>query len=128
MREMGIWVEVTTLVVPGTNDSEEELKKIADFLVSIGKDLPWHVSAYYPQYKSKIPGTDFSSIKNAVEIGKQAGLRYVYGGNVPGSNYENTYCSNCGDLVLKRAGFSVLDKKIKDDCCLKCGSKIEGVF
>jgi pyruvate formate lyase activating enzyme len=128
MHEMGIWVEVTTLLIPGLNDSEDELTKIADFLAGISNSLPWHVSAYFPQYKSDIPATGMRDIIKAIGIGKKAGLKYIYGGNIPGSSYENTYCSNCGDLVLKRIGFSVLDKKIKDDCCLKCGSKIEGVF
>ncbi len=128
MHEMGIWVEVTTLLIPGLNDSEDELTKIADFLEGISNSLPWHISAYFPQYKSDIPATSMKDIIKAIDIGKKAGLKYIYGGNIPGSSYENTYCSNCGDLVLKRIGFSVLDKKIKDDCCLKCGSKIEGVF
>ncbi len=128
MYEMGIWVEVTTLLIPGLNDSEDELTKIADFLEGISNSLPWHISAYFPQYKSDIPATSMKDIIKAIDIGKKAGLKYIYGGNIPGSSYENTYCSNCGNLVLKRIGFSVLDKKIKVDCCLKCGSKIEGVF
>ena len=128
MHEMGIWVEVTTLLIPGLNDSEEELAKIADFLEGISNSLPWHISAYFPQYKSDIPATNMKDIIKAIDIGKKAGLKYVYGGNIPGSSYENTCCSNCGDLVIKRVGFSVLDKKIKDNSCLKCGSKIDGVF
>jgi len=128
MKEMGIWVEVTTLIIPGLNDSNEELKKIAKFLVTTGNDIPWHISAYYPQYKSNIPPTDINRIKNAINIGKQAGLRYVYGGNISGSEYENTYCYKCGNLLIKRVGFSITENKIVNEACPNCGLSIDGIF
>lgn len=128
MKELGIWIEVTTLIIPGINDSENELKQTAEFLAGIDKGIPWHISAYYPQYKSKIPPTEIGQIKSAIDIGKAAGLKYVYGGNVPGSEYENTYCPKCGDLLIERTGFSISGSKIKKGCCSNCGQKIEGVF
>jgi len=128
MKEIGIWVEVTTLIIPGLNDSKEELEKIADFLVGVGCNIPWHISAYYPQYKSKIPPTSVDVIRKAIDIGKKAGLRYVYGGNIPGNKYENTYCYNCNNLLIKRFGFSISSIKIKDNSCPECGAKIDGIF
>ena len=128
MKEIGVWVEVTTLIIPGLNDSDEELEKIANFLVGVGCDIPWHISAYYPQYKSKIPPTSISLIHKAIGIGKKAGLRYVYGGNIPGDKYENTYCYNCNKLLIKRFGFSVSDIEIKDNHCPECGAEIDGIF
>jgi len=128
MKEMGIWVEVTTLIIPGMNDSDEELKDIANFLVEVGQEIPWHISAYYPQYKSKIPPTNIESIHRAIQIGKKAGLRYVYGGNVPGNKSENTYCYNCGNLLIRRFGFSISDNKIGNSRCPNCGAKIDGIL
>jgi pyruvate formate lyase activating enzyme len=128
MKELGIWIEVTTLIIPGINDSENELKQIAGFLASVDKGIPWHVSAYYPQYRSKIPPTGIGQIEMAIEIGRSEGLKYVYGGNVPGSGYENTYCPKCGDLLIERTGFSISSSKMKKGHCAKCGQKIEGIF
>ncbi len=128
IKELGIWIEVTTLIIPGINDSENELKQIAGFLASVDKGIPWHVSAYYPQYKSKIPPTGIGQIEMAIEIGRGKGLKYVYGGNVPGSGYENTYCPRCGDLLIERTGFSISGSKMKKGHCAKCGQKIEGIF
>ena len=128
MKEIGIWIEVTTLIIPGLNDSNEELEKIAEFLADTGCDIPWHISAYYPQYKSRIPPTGAEVIYNAVDIGKKAGLRYIYSGNIPGDKHENTYCYNCGSLLIKRVGFTVFDLKVKKNLCPNCGSKLDGVF
>jgi len=128
MKGLGIWVEVTTLVIPGLNDSKEELGQIAEFLKSISDDLPWHVSAYYPQYKSRIPPTGEEKIKEAVEIGKKAGLKYVYGGNIYGSDLETTYCCSCGQPLIKRMGFSVKSNSLSEGKCVNCGQKLEGIF
>lgn len=128
MKEMGIWVEVTTLLIPGLNDSDEELEKIAGFLSDTGKDIPWHISAYFPRYKSTIPPTSVGRIHRAIEIGKKTGLRYVYGGNIPGNESENTYCYNCGKILVRRFGFSVLENNIKASKCYSCGALIDGVF
>ncbi|HEY4663198.1 MAG TPA: AmmeMemoRadiSam system radical SAM enzyme [Candidatus Humimicrobiaceae bacterium] len=128
MKKLDIWVEVTTLIIPGINDSEDELKNIAGFLAGIDKNIPWHLSAYYPQYKSDIPPTSTEKIKAAIDIGKNAGLKYVYGGNIPGSGYENTNCPNCKNMLIERTGFSVSGNKIKKSSCFSCGQKIEGIF
>jgi pyruvate formate lyase activating enzyme len=128
MYESGIWLEVTTLLVPGLNDSEEELEDIASFLNGISDLIPWHISAYYPQYKSNIPATEFESIRKAIKIGKNKGIKYIYGGNVVGGDLENTSCSNCGNTVIKRNGFSVFANSLENDCCKNCGKKIDGVF
>lgn len=128
MKQMGIWVEVTTLVIPGINDSNKELKKIAEFLAEIDKEIPWHLSAYYPSYKSSIPPTDIEKIETAIDIGKREGLKYVYGGNISGSRYENTFCPGCSAELIKRTGFYILSNKLKDGACPDCGKKINGIF
>ncbi len=128
MFELGIWVEVTTLLIPGLNDSEDELRKIADFIKNVSETIPWHISAYYPQYISRISSTKPESIFKAIEIGKKSGLKYVYGGNIPHSIYENTLCNKCGKDVIKRAGFSIIEKNMGNGCCNKCGNKIDGIW
>ncbi|MEA1927441.1 MAG: AmmeMemoRadiSam system radical SAM enzyme, partial [Candidatus Auribacterota bacterium] len=106
MYELGIWLEVTTLIIPGHNDSEEELESIARFLSGISPDIPWHVSAFYPTYRlTSAPRTPVSTLQRAREIGQSAGLRYVYTGNIPGDDGENTYCSNCGKVIIERNGY-----------------------
>ncbi len=128
MKKLGIWVEVTTLIIPGINDSKDELRQIAEFLAGIDKGIPWHISAYYPQYKSDIPPTSVEQIKIAISIGKNAGLKYVYGGNIPGSIYENTSCPKCSSLLIERTQFSVSGNKLKKNLCPACGERIEGIF
>ena len=128
MHKSGIWIEVTTLLIPGLNDSGEELEKIASFIAGLSDSIPWHISAYYPQYKSSIPPTEVRSIKRAIETGRNAGLKYVYGGNVAGTDYENTKCPYCGDTILGRNGFSVVGENLAGGCCRNCGKKIDGVF
>jgi len=128
MKKLGIWVEVTTLIIPGINDSENELRQIAEFLAGVDIGMPWHISAYFPQYKSDIPPTSVEKINIAIDIGKKAGLKYVYGGNIPGSTQENTYCTGCNDLLIERIGFSVSGKRLKKGFCPNCGEKVEGIF
>ena len=128
MKEKGIWVEVTTLIIPGINSSKQELKSIAEFLSDIDKSIPWHISAYYPQYKSELPATDIGIIESAIEIGKNAGLKYVYGGNIRDSRYENTICAKCGELILERSGFSIINNNMKNGKCSRCGEIVDGVF
>ncbi len=128
MKEMGMWVEVTTLVIPTINDSDKELKQIADFIAGVDKGMPWHISAYYPSYKSDIPPTSVGQIKKAIEIGKKAGLEYVYGGNIQGSSFENTYCPVCKSMLIERNGFYVVSNKLNDGRCPNCGEKIKGIF
>lgn len=128
MKKLGIWVEVTTLLIPGLNDSKEELEQIATFLKDIGEEIPWHISAYYPQYKSNISPTSYKKIIEAVEIGKNAGLSYVYGGNVNYPGLENTFCPKCGNEIITRNGFNIARTDINDNKCTKCDFKIDGVF
>lgn len=127
-RELGVWVEVTTLVVPGVNDSDEELRGIAEFLVSVGREIPWHVSQFYPDYKMLArPVTPVETLRRAADIGRKAGLRYVYEGNVPGEKGENTYCYQCKALLVERYGFRVRGNRISKGCCPDCSAKIDGV-
>jgi len=128
MRELGIWVEVTTLVIPGLNDSEEELRDIARFLASVDRDIPWHLSRFHPDYEYlDKQATPVATLRKARDIGKSEGLRYIYLGNVWGEG-EDTYCPNCGQLLISREGFWVKSNLIKDGRCPKCGYKIAGVF
>jgi len=130
MKEQGVWVEVTTLVIPTWNDSEEALKQIADFIAQeLGVGMPWHVSRFYPHYKLRdLPPTPVSTLHRAREIGLEAGLRYVYEGNVPGSEGEHTYCYNCGKLLIGRYGYTILENHIKDGKCAYCGVEVDGVW
>lgn len=127
-RELGIWVEVTTLIIPGYNDDEEQLRGIAAFIKGVGVGIPWHVTAFYPAYKLlDVPLTPVESLRKAREIGKKAGLRYVYEGNVPGEGGENTYCYSCGETVIKRYGFEIIENIVIDGKCPKCKNLIDGV-
>jgi len=127
--ESGVWVEVTTLLIPGRNDSEGELRAIADFLVSVSPDLPWHVSRFYPQYRLlDVPPTPLGSVERAVRIGKEAGLHYVYAGNVPGHSSESTRCPQCGRLLVRRAGLRTLDLGLAGERCPACGYQVAGRF
>ncbi len=126
MKKLNIWVEVTTLVVPGQNDSEEELGEIAHFLADLDISIPWHISRFYPQYKMEdVESTPMKILNSAYEIGKDAGLRYVYLGNVGKGN--NTYCYQCHALLIERYGFSVESYQIREGRCTQCGSLIDGV-
>lgn len=128
MRAMGIWVEVTTLIVPRENDSDEELTSIAKFLAGIDKDMPWHVSRFHPDYKfMDRNATAESVVKKSCGIGEDAGLRYVYAGNVGGWG-SDTRCHSCGNVVIKREGFSVLEYNMKESACASCGAILQGVF
>jgi pyruvate formate lyase activating enzyme len=129
MREMGLWVEVTTLIIPGVNDSEAELAEIARWIYKTDPKMPWHISAFYPTYKLlDKPRTPVSIIDRAREIGLEQGLRYVYTGNVPGDKGESTYCYNCKDRIIERHGFQVLENLVKDSKCPSCGVVIDGVW
>ncbi|MBN1786793.1 MAG: AmmeMemoRadiSam system radical SAM enzyme [Sedimentisphaerales bacterium] len=123
-----IWIEVTTLVVPGKNDSEAELKQIAEFLVNTcGPDIPWHVSRFYPQYKyTETPATPPSTLQKAFDIAKTAGLNFVYIGNLPSANAENTYCPKCQKLLIERQGFYIVKNTVKNGNCPDCHKKIAG--
>jgi len=129
MKKKGIWVEITTLLIPGLNDSDEELKDIAGFIVELGIETPWHISRFHPQYKIQdVPVTPLTSLHRAAQIGKEAGLKYVYSGNVPGDQGENTYCFKCGNLLIERYGFRIVSMNLKGNQCPKCATELDGVF
>jgi len=131
-HEMGIWVEVVTLVVPDFNDSTEELMNMARFVASVSPDIPWHVSAFYPTYKmTDKPRTSVDLLLKAAEIGLEGGIRYVYTGNKPGQvgEYEHTYCHNCRAKLIDRYGYIIGDYRITaEGTCPECGTKIPGVW
>jgi pyruvate formate lyase activating enzyme len=128
MKEKGIWLEVTTLLVTDRNDSEKELREIAKFLAGLGAEIPWHVSRFYPTYRLTDRGpTPIEKLQRAREIGMEAGLRYVYMGNVPGDSGENTYCNSCGTLLIKRVGYSLKKVNLDRDACTQCGAVLEGI-
>jgi len=128
-KSLGIWTEITTLIIPSLNDSEEELRKIAEFIKEVGEETPWHITQFHPTYKLiDLPRTPVTILRKAREIGLEAGLRYVYEGNVPGENGENTYCHNCGKLLIRRFGYQILENKIKNSACTYCGAEIDGVI
>ncbi|MDP2940765.1 MAG: AmmeMemoRadiSam system radical SAM enzyme [Candidatus Omnitrophota bacterium] len=128
MHKLGIWVEVTTLVIPGKNDSLEELGAIAGFIAGVNKRIPWHVSAFHPDYKfSGYKATPAGTIRQALELGRQAGLTYIYAGNVPGMGHD-TACPGCGKALIKREGFSISEYNIKDGKCVSCAAEIPGIF
>jgi pyruvate formate lyase activating enzyme len=127
-KEFGIWIEITTLVIPGHNDSDDELRGIAQFVKSVGEDIPWHVTRFYPTYKlTDQPRTPLETLKRARQIGFEAGLRYVYEGNIPGEG-EETLCWSCKKLLVKRIGFSVDENRVKEGKCSYCGTVIDGVW
>ena len=129
MKKMGVWLEVTTLLIPGLNDSEEELKRLAKFLVDLDPDIPWHISRFHPTYRlTTVPPTPPESIRRANEIGYESGLKYVYAGNVPGDKGEKTYCHGCGELLIDRFGFNVKKNRVVDGRCPACQEVIPGVW
>ncbi|MEW6569362.1 MAG: AmmeMemoRadiSam system radical SAM enzyme [Chloroflexota bacterium] len=131
-HDLGLWVEVVTLVVPGFNDSNEELMDTARFLSSVSPDIPWHVTAFHQDYKMTEPeNTGPATLLRAAEIGQEAGLRYVYAGNIPGrvGEYEHTLCPTCGTRLIQRLGYLILDYRLTPKgTCPQCGTTIPGVW
>jgi pyruvate formate lyase activating enzyme len=127
-HELGVWVEVTTLLIPGLNDSDEELSGIAQFLCDLDPAIPWHLSQYYPAYRMhEHPPTPVETLRRACDIGRKAGLRYVYEGNVPGEGGENTYCHQCAALLIERFGFFVRQNRTRDGVCPDCRTAVDGI-
>ncbi len=127
-KEYAIWIEITTLVIPGHNDSEEDLTGIASFIKSVDKEIPWHVSRFHPTYKlTDQPVTPQTTLTRARQIGYDSGLRFVYEGNVPGEG-EDTICWKCGRTLIKRYGFQVETNMVEFGKCSHCGAKIAGVW
>ncbi len=133
LQARGFWVEIVTLLVPGFNDSEEELKQLTGFLASVSPDIPWHVTAFHPDYK--MPDKNATAPRDllrAVQLGAEAGLRYIYAGNLPGhtGRWENTCCNHCGETLIRRRGFEVLEDRLTPSagCCPQCRTRIPGFW
>jgi pyruvate formate lyase activating enzyme len=131
-HELGLWVEVVTLVIPGFNDSTDELMDAARFLVSVSPDIPWHVTAFHQDYKMTDPdNTTAATLLRAAEIGQEAGLHYVYAGNLPGrvGSYETTFCVSCGTPLIERLGYVILGYHLTSGgACPKCGAAVPGLW
>jgi len=129
MKELGVWVEVTTLIIPSHNDSEESLTSIIEFIKSVDTAIPWHVSQFYPTFELlDQPRTPVETLRWAREKGLKKGLKYVYEGNVPGEGGENTYCPECGELLIERFGYQIVQHKIEKGICFKCLQVIDGIW
>jgi pyruvate formate lyase activating enzyme len=129
MKNMGIWFEVTTLLIPGLNDSKEELQELAKFLAVLSQDIPWHISRFHPTYRlTDVHPTSPDSIRMARDIGHDAGLKYVYSGNLPGDDGEKTFCHECGKILIDRFGFNIRNNRITNGHCPACDVKIPGVW
>ena len=130
--ELGLWVEIVTLVIPGFNDSNEELMEAARFIASVSPSIPWHVTAFHPDYRmTNTPPTSVSMLLRAAEIGEEAGLNYVYAGNIPGRTrgYEDTRCPHCSHVLVRRTGFVIQGYAITAlGSCPKCGTQIAGLW
>lgn len=129
IKKTGIWLEVTSLIIPGINDDPKEIQDMADFVaVELGKDVPWHISRFFPAYEmNEVPATPVKTLQMAKEAGLKAGLNYVYIGNVSSVGDTDTKCPLCGHLLIERSVFGVIHNTIKDGQCPKCGLKIAGV-
>jgi pyruvate formate lyase activating enzyme len=130
LHEMGLWLEIVTLVIPGFNDSDDELRRAADFLAGVSPDIPWHLTAFHSDYKmEETPNTPVETLLRAAEHGKNAGLRYVYCGNLPGrvGDWENTRCHSCRELLIARYGYLITDYRLTPEGkCPKCATAIPG--
>jgi pyruvate formate lyase activating enzyme len=129
MKELGVWVEVTTLIIPDHNDSDKDLSDLADFIASVDPSIPWHVSRFHPTYLlNDKPPTPVETLKRAINTGYQKGLKYIYTGNVPGEDGENTFCPSCKTVLIERHGFRVLKNRMQDNACPQCKHPVAGVW
>lgn len=125
-KKLGIWIEITTLIIPEINDSEDNLRGISEFIKSVDKEIPWHISRFYPHYKLKNQApTPIKTLKKAKEIAIQVGLKHVYIGNIPKEN-QNTYCPQCGKLLIERYGYTIIKNELTNKKCSKCGFELKG--
>jgi pyruvate formate lyase activating enzyme len=132
VHEMGFWLEIVTLIIPGFNDSDQELGDIASFLSGISPSIPWHVTAFHKDYKMQDPdNTPVETLLRAARIGEAAGLHYIYAGNLPGrvGRYEDTRCPRCQATLIRRIGYRILDDRLSGrGSCFSCGQPIPGVW
>jgi len=124
----GVWIEVTTLVIPGVNDGEDELRWIAEAIRGVSPAIPWHVSRFFPAYRlADRPPTPIETLERAFRIGRDVGLRYIYVGNVPGEG-EETRCASCGERLIERSGFRIRENRMDEGACPTCGAPVDGVW
>jgi pyruvate formate lyase activating enzyme len=129
LHAMGVWIEITTLLIPDLNDEPAEIERMAEFIAGIDVNIPWHISRYHPAYQMQTkPITPIEALARAREIGRKTGLHHVYAGNVPGNEGENTTCPGCGRLLIHRYGFSIRSFHLDGDRCPDCNVKVEGRF
>ncbi len=132
LHAMGLWVEIVTLLIPGFNDSRDELTRLTEFIAGVSPDIPWHVTAFHGDYKMTEPGnTTAAMLRAAAQIGRESGLRFVYAGNLPGTvgDLEDTRCASCGDTVISRFGYHIRDYRITaNGCCPSCAAPVPGRF
>lgn len=130
VKKEGVWLEITNLLIPGVNDDAAQIKKMCEWIRdNVGADTPLHFSRFTPMYKlQNLPPTPVSKLEEAYKIAKEAGLQYVYIGNVPGHPGENTYCPRCGNLAVGRTGYRVNEYNISGGKCKFCGNKISGLW
>ena len=130
LYEMGFWLEIVTLVIPGFNDSDDELNRLTAYVASVSPDIPWHATAFHKDYKMTDPdNTSAETLMRAAEIGRKSGLRYIYVGNLPGEieDLENTRCPNCQQLLIERYGYFIMGYHLTSNgCCPSCGTRIPG--
>jgi pyruvate formate lyase activating enzyme len=130
LHEMGFWLEIVTLVIPGFNDSDDELQRLTEFIASVSPEIPWHATAFHKDYKMTDPdNTSAQTLMRATEIGKKTGLRHVYAGNLPGKvgDLENTRCHNCQQLLIERYGYLITGYHLTSGgCCPSCGTRVPG--
>jgi pyruvate formate lyase activating enzyme len=130
IHQTGVWLEIVTLLIPGFNDSANELQRLTEFIASVSRDIPWHVTAFHGDYKMTDPrNTNAEDLLRAVEIGQKAGLRYIYAGNLPGrvGHWEDTRCPQCSETLIKRQGYLIEDYRLTPDgCCPGCATEIPG--
>jgi pyruvate formate lyase activating enzyme len=130
--QMGLWLEVVTLLIPGFNDTDDELRRLTEFVAGVSPDIPWHVTAFHTDYKMQGENqrdTSVEDLERAAEIGRQAGLRYIYAGNLPGmvGDWEDTRCGHCGETLIRRYGYRIADYRLTSDGrCPNCSSRIPG--
>ncbi len=128
LNQLGIWIEVTTLVIPTLNDTEQEFRSIAEFIMSVSGEIPWHISAFYPAFKlNYLPPTPLPVLNQALKIGLETGLHYVYLGNMINNVTEDTRCPGCGQILIERENFSIIRNRIQEGHCPNCGKKIAGI-
>ncbi len=127
--KLGVHIELTTLIIPSVNDSEPVLRGIAGRIAQeLGAEVPWHVSGYYPAYHFDAPPTRMQTLVRARDLGKEEGLEFVYTGNLPGHRYDNTYCPQCGEMLVRRLGYEILSNRVRQGECPECGCKIPGTW